>query len=447
MTARSRSSRRVAFAVMAACMAAVGPVGIAGAAPRQPASNVIQHVIIVLQSGHSFDNYFGTRPGVAGIPANACEPVAVRSSACVKPYHLKPGQARAGLTETARVTAAAINRGKMDGFVRAQSNSSIGSVAMGYFDRSDLPFYWSLADRFTLFDQFFSGFRGGALPNRITAIAGQDGGITSNTPPAGGINVPTVFDQLDSSHLSWKFYVQGYDNRGSPAPGGVSTDPLLAMPRILHSPADANRIVSSNQYYTDLIQGTLPAVSFVTGTTGSERAPQNPAVGEAFVESIINALMQSREWSHTALLLTYDDSGGWYDNVLPPTVDGIPLGLRVPAILVSPYARPGYVDNQPEDTAAIPAFIDHVFNLPVLTPEAAAAGNLMTAIDTHQRPSPAVIAPSSAPVAIRPHVLLIYLLYLGALLVVGALITLAVWRRDWWHVITSSLRHAQEGRA
>ena len=124
-----------------------------------------------------------------------------------------------------------------------------------------------------------------------------------------------------------------------------------------------------------------------------------------------------------------------------------PLGLRVPAILVSPYARRGYVDNQLEDTASIPAFIDHVFNLPVLTPEAAAAGNLLTALDMRQHPTPAVITPSSAPVVTRPHVLLIYLLYLGALLVVGALITLALWRRDWWHVITSSLRHAQEVRA
>ena len=104
----------------------------------------------------------------------------------------------------------------------------------------------------------------------------------------------------------------------TPTPGEQARTPLLAMPSVTAAPARAARIVSTSQYYVDLTKGQLPAVSYVTGSVNSERSPQNPAQGEAFVRSLINSLMQSSAWSHTALLLTYDDSGGWYDHAVPP---------------------------------------------------------------------------------------------------------------------------------
>ncbi len=332
-----RRRRAIAATATLTLVSAIGAQAItAGAAAPHPAvtaqhstvttSSAIQHVIVVMQSGHSFDNYFGTRRGVDGIPAGVCQRVQVNSKSCVKPYHLSSDQARAGLTDTLRVTSKALDLGKMDGFVNAQPNATIGSLAMGYFNGADLPYYWNLADRFTLYDHFFAVSQAGGLPNRLAAEAGQTTGLLANASPAGGIPVSTVFDQLNAAHLSWKYYVQGYPFQPVTA-GDRSRVPLLSMPAVTGNPGDSNQIVGTGQYFSDLAAGTLPAVSYVSGSSGnSERSPQSPAQGEAFVESLVNALMQSSAWQHTALLLTYDDSGGWYDHAVPPTVGGPDLG-------------------------------------------------------------------------------------------------------------------------
>ncbi|MGH9078484.1 MAG: phospholipase C [Acidimicrobiales bacterium] len=431
----------VATVLLALTAAAVAPAAVAGAgttsrptvvahhpavhAATAKSSSAIQHVIIVIQSGHSFDNYFGTRPGVDGIPAGVCQQVLTNSKSCVKPYHLSSDQARAGLSDTLRVTGKAIDAGKMDGFVSAQPNASIGSLAMGHHDGSDLPYYWNLADRFTLFDHFYAASQAGTLPNRLAAVSGQTTGLTSNTPPASGISAPTVFDQLDQANLSWKYYVQGYPFK-SVTPGERSRVPILAMPAVTGNPTSAAHVAGTGQYFTDLAAGHLPAVSYVASSSGdSERSPQSPAQGQAFVESLVNALMQSPEWSHTALLLTYDDSGGWYDNAVPPTVGGVTWGLRVPAILVSPYARAGQVDSQQLDTASIPGFIDQTFHLPPLTSQISTAGDLMSGLDLQQAPISPAIPSHVTLVGARPAVPVIYVLYLGALLAVGIVIALA----------------------
>jgi phospholipase C len=415
----------------AAVLAAVaGPMPGAGAAAHVPApAPAIQHVIVVMQSGHSFDNYFGTRRGVDGIPAKACQPLVTNSVTCdVKPYHLSLDQARAGLTDNQHVTKKAINSGKMNGFVAAQSNTAIGSVAMGYLDGSDLPYYWSLASRFTLFDHFYAASQAGALPNRLASVAATDGGLTSNQAPGGVISTPTIFDRLDAANLSWKYYVQGYQGpTQTPSVGAQVRTPLLAMPSVTGTPARAAKIVNSSQYYVDLAKGQLPAVSYVTGSVNSERSPQNPALGEAFVRTLVNALMQSSAWRHTALLLTYDDSGGWYDHSLPPTIAGTQVGLRVPAILVSPYARAGYVDSTQLDTASIPAMIESVFHLPPLTAQDGTSKSILTAVDTHQQPIAPAISPSGAAAVVvpRPAVATIYLLYGLAFVGAGLLIAVA----------------------
>jgi phospholipase C len=453
----ARTSRRVLYAVAAAGAVATTSAPIqASAAPTPavvaptasaPKTGAIRHVIVVMQSGHSFDNYFGTRSRVDGIPGNVCERVAVGSYSCVKPYHLNSDQARAGLSDTLHVTQKSINGGKMDGFVSSQPNSSIGSVAMGHLNGGDLPYYWNLADRFTLFDHFYAASPAGALPNRLVALAGQTGGLTSNAAPAGGIAVPTIFDQLDQNHQSWKYYVQGYQGTSqAPTSGEQSRVPLLSMPSVTGSPSQAARIVDTSQYFVDLAKGQLPAVSYVAGSVDSERSPQNPALGEAFVQSLINALMQSSAWRHTALLVTYDDAGGWYDHAAPPTVGGTSLGLRVPAILVSPYARPGYVDSAQFNTASIPALIEHVFKLPALTAQESTAGNLLSAVDVHQVPISPVIASSrsTALVLSRPNVAMIYVLYLTALAIAGFLIAYAVVRYRREADLPSSASHSAD---
>jgi phospholipase C len=404
-----------ALGAFGAVLAVPPPSAGAATSTQPPPTSVIKHVIVVMQSGHSFDNYFGTRHGVSGIPSGVCLILVAGSPGCVKPYHLDPGQSRAGLSDTLSVTQRSINGGKMDGFARAQPNASIGATSMGYLNRQDLPYYWNLADRFTLYDHFFATSRAGALPNRVAAVAGQNGGLTGSTVPTGGISVPTVFDQLDRAGLSWKYYVENYKGIQQAGTAGQQTEaPVLAMPAITGDPARASHIVDTNQYFDDLLDGKLPAVSYVAGTVDSERSPLDPTLGEYFVKSLINALMQSSAWKDTVLLLTYDSSGGWYDNVPPPVMGGVAQGIRVPMLMVSPFARAGVVDHSVLNTSAIPGMIDQIFGLPVLTSQTAAAGDLLNGADLKQAPIAPLIAtqPGDATVAPRPDVLVVYGLYL-----------------------------------
>ena len=124
----------------------------------------------------------------------------------------------------------------MDGFVSAQPNTAIGSVAMGYYDGSDLPYYWDLADRFTLFDHFFASSQAGSFPNRLVAVSGQTDNIVSNKTLGGGVVIPggTVFDQLDAHHLSWKFYARGTGAGVRPSKAQITRNPLLVMPAFQH---------------------------------------------------------------------------------------------------------------------------------------------------------------------------------------------------------------------
>ncbi len=401
--------------------------------PGGSGSDPIKHVIVVVQSGHSFDNYFGIRPGVDGLgnPTKIHIPLVVGNTTSASPYHLSPDQARAGLVDTLRSTQKAVDGGKMDGFSRAQANISIGEVALGYYDSTDIPYYSSLADRFTLFDHFFASSQAGSLPNRLVAVAGTSDNVTSNRVLGVGISVPTVFDQLNQHSLSWKFYVQGYNPAKATTSAAIARTPLLGMPSVVDTPSNLARVTGTSQYFVDLDKGQLPDVSYITGVADSERSPQDPAQGEAFVRSLINALMQSNEWSSTALLLTYDDSGGWYDHVAPPTVDGATLGPRVPAILVSPYARAGYVDSSQLDTASIPGLIDNVFGLPPLTTQVADGGSILTGLNVNQQPISPDIGPANGSTAtlVRPAVGTIYTLYLGALLVAALLLILATLRQ------------------
>ncbi|HEX9548228.1 MAG TPA: alkaline phosphatase family protein, partial [Acidimicrobiales bacterium] len=181
----------------------------------------------------------------------------------------------------------------------------------------------------------------------------------------------------------------------------------------------------------DILHGTLPAVSYVASSVDDERPPQAPQPGEGFVRSLTNALLQSDAWSSTALIVTYDDGGGLYDHVPPPQVDGDGLGFRVPAILVSPFARAGYVDHAPTDTTSILQLIEQNWHLPSLTKRDAGAGTMLAAFEFQTQPTAATIAnPGGADSLVtRPHVGAIYLVYLAALAGVGALALIAL-RRD-----------------
>jgi phospholipase C len=207
-------------------------------------------------------------------------------------------------------------------------------------------------------------------------------------------NVPTIFDRLEETGVSWKFYVQNYDpnityrdlgtvgNRASQ----VVWVPLLNFDRFLDDPELSSHIVDLDQYYEDLRQGTLPEVAYIIPSGASEHPPQYPATGMRFVKNLIQELMRSQAWDSSAFMLVYDDWGGWYDHVPPPQVDEYGYGPRVPALLVSPYARQGYIDSTELDFTSILKFIEYNWNIEPLAERDAKANNFLSAFDFEQAP-------------------------------------------------------------
>ncbi len=399
-------------------------------------STPIKHLITLMQENHTFDNYFGTFPGVEGIPPDACMPVdpAEPSGECIKPFHLGD-QPISDLDHSAETAVIQLNEGKMNGFVYAllQRNED-GRIAMGYYDARDIPYYWNLADNFVLFDRMFSSAKDGSFSNHIYWVAARP--LQKGVLEQGYADMTTIFDRLEEKGLSWKFYVQNYDpalnyrnvnqiefenaNRASQ----IIWVPLLNMDRYLDNPRLNSHIVDLSEYYKDLLDGNLPAVSYLVPSGASEHPPGRIESGEKFVKNLIQALMRSSAWESSAFMLTYDDWGGWYDHVPPPAVDDYGYGFRVPAILVSPYARKGYIDSTQLDFTSLLKFIEENWGLAPLTERDAKASNFLEAFDFNQSPRrPSFVSQVRvAPRLVNPRQNTIYALYGGALLLaVGAI--------------------------
>jgi phospholipase C len=438
--------RAAAVAVAAATVLAAGggwsmPAAAAGS-PEAPATP-IHHFVVLLQENHTFDNYFGTYPGAEGIPKNTCVPAdpAAGPKPCVRPFPMG-NRAVLDLDHSHSSALMDLAHGRMNGFVQAQNiRTGDGAQAMGYYAASDVPFYWNVADRYVLFDHFFSSDLGGSFLNHVYWVAAAAGNA-GQTVPLGGLRLTTIFDQLQAAGVSWKFYVQNYDpaityralprltnaNRASQA----VWCPLLDIPRFLDDPALRSHIVGLSQYYSDLRDGTLPAVAYVAPSGASEHPPGSLATGQRFVHGLVNALMMSRSWDSSAFVEAYDDWGGWYDHVLPPTRFGHTDGFRVPAMLISPYARQHYIDHTSLDFTSLLKFTEQNWHLRPLTQLDASAGSMMAAFDFGQPPRKPEIIPlqrTAAPPAQTVRDVLLYGLYgLGVVFAV-ALIVMAARRR------------------
>jgi phospholipase C len=461
-----------------ACLVAASLAGPSTAIGQtaHPTRTPIKHFLVLMQENHSFDNYFGTYPGANGIPKGTCMPYFPKgtnqrlsrrlhagpggvgaalggaavadagkrlrnSSKCVKPYPL--GERSVDLPHTRQVHRLQYNRGRMDGFLDALRKEGLGAdpAVMGYYEVSDLPFYWNVADQYVLFDRFFQSAAAGTLPNHMFWLTGTVGiPNRGDIPPQGFGDLRTIFDRLEARGISWKFYVEDYDPRlnfrtakASPQPRWV---PLLAYARYIDNPKLNRHIVDLDEYYTDLQKGTLPAVAYIAPHGESEHPPQGVQAGQRFVGSLINALMQSPRWKNSAFMWSYDDWGGWYDHVKPPQVDPFGYGFRVPALLVSAYAKRGRVDSTTLDFTSMLKFIEYNWKVKPLATRDRRANNLTSAFDFSQHPRPAKLipyerGPRKASQEVRRDV--VYLSYgsafaLGAVLLVVAAL-LQAWRR------------------
>jgi phospholipase C len=448
VTARSRLLRRLAATATAGLLTvALGAVA-AAAAPPTPhqAATPIKHFIFLMQGGRTFDNYFGTYPGADGLQARTCQPLATAdpTGKCVKPFVLGNDE-RAPLGANGTIIANQWDGGKMDGFVAAfQQQGRDGARAMGHYTASQLPFYWEAAQNYVLFDHFFSSVKYGIRNNRSYWVSASPAPGGTGRIPAGGYgNLQTIFDRLQVAGVSWKFYVQGYNpaqtyRSASPASSETQTArvPLVDFQRFTHDPALASHIVGLDRYYRDLAAGTLPAVAYVASSSAAdERSAQSIAAGQSLVGTMTTQLMESRYWDSSALMWSYDGSGGWFDGVRPPTVDGQPLGFRVPALLVSAYARKGQVNHTVLDYTSALKFVEQNWGLAPLTARDAHANSLSSAFDFRSGPRPPVLlraGPASqldpfltARSLTRHQVRQVYVLYGGATAVTVALLVVA----------------------
>jgi phospholipase C len=411
----------------------------------------IKHLIVLMQENHTFDNYFGTYPGADGIPSGTKMPVDPKNpqTGYVESWYVG-NSTITDLSHNSATFNAQFNAGKMDGFVSALNNrNQDGRVAMGYYDGRDIPYYWNLADNYVLFDRFFSSAKDGSFANHMYWVAGvspvADRGQKLSDKLA---NVPTIFDRLQEAGVSWKFYVENYDptityrnlgNLGN-RESQIIWVPLLNIDRFLDDPNLSSRIVDLSQYYTDLRQGTLPSVAYIIPSGASEHPPQAPGTGQRFIKTLIQELMRSNAWDSSAFLMLYDDWGGWYDHVSPPQVDKYGYGFRVPGILVSPYARKGYIDNTQLDFTSILKFIEENWSVASLADRDAKANNFLSAFDFKQAPRQAEFLPLSrdnTALAKKDPTTVIYTVYGLGLLVPVLAIGFAFWHPRWPRVRTS----------
>jgi phospholipase C len=471
----SRLARAAALA--ASIGLAVAPL--AGAGRVAAAGKPIQHVVFLMQENHTFDNYFSAFPGVDPAPASVCMPnwiptppplpkpsasaspkasstpaptskskatpsptpsptAAPSATDCYARFHLSSHRT-VDLNHGAVAALRAFDGGLMDGFSAAQSQYNLPlNLTMGYYDGTDLPLYYNLASSYVLAQRFFSSAWGSSEINHMYAIAARGGGPL----PATGYDFPTIFDRLSAAGVSWKFYVQNYDpsiNFRNHDPVAAKSAqliwaPMLNFTRFIDDPKLASHIVDLQQYYTDLQNGTLPAVAYLAPSGLSEHPPGDITVGQSFGATTVTSLMRSSAWDSSVFALTWDDWGGWYDHVAPPQVDGDGYGFRVPAIFVSPYAKTGTIDNTTYDFTSILRFIEDNWSLQPLTARDATANSIANALDLTRTPADPVFPDQNYPAAAtldthnRPLLLAIYAAIV-ALAIVGAILVTRPRRR------------------
>ncbi len=316
--------------------------------------NPIKHVLVLCQENRTFDQYFGFYPhaGEYGVPAGFSVPGGIFGGR-TSPYHL-PTPITTDISHTWSSIHQEWDQGKMDGFYHAD-----GLLSMGYYKQSDLKYYYALADAFTLCGNYFCYWLGPTTPNRVALWSGTSGGNTSDNVNQGSLNWPTIADLLDQHGISWKCYNLGI--------GTGSLEGFNGLSFFSKWQKDRRLAYFEDDYYADLSDSTLPQVSFlITESLICEHPPADIHWGQTAVSHVINALITSRSWTSSAFVLTYDEGGGAFDHVAPPQFDAYGMGLRVPTLMISPWAKRGHVAGTLYEHSSTLKFIEKTFGLPTL---------------------------------------------------------------------------------
>jgi phospholipase C len=430
-------------------------------------------VVIIMQENRSFDSYFGTYPGADGIPHGTCLPDPMHYG-CVRPFH-DSADRNFGGPHAAHNARADVDKGWMDGFVaQAEKGQRCSSVdpncspcrqgrliqhvskcldVMGYHDAREIPNYWRYAHAFVLQDHMFQSALSWSLPEHLYEVSEWSAFCTSpfdafscrsaiqrpNADWVGG-RIPGIrgpSDQiphyawtdltylLHAHHVSWAYYVFKGTEPDCEDDAAMSCTQVLQGPQTrgiwnplpdftdVHQDHQVRNVQSLSNFFKATRHGTLPAVSWIVPNGRvSEHPKALVSAGQTYVTGLINAIMRSRDWDSTAIFLSWDDWGGFYDHVDPPSVDRLGLGMRVPGLVISPYARRGFIDHHFLSHDSYTRFIEDDFlggqrlnpatdGRPDARPDVRESsrwlGNLVADFNFKQRPRPPELLPLHPP--------------------------------------------------
>jgi len=383
----------------------------------------VGHVVVIMQENRSFDHYFGTFPGAEGTPKGTCVPLdpSTPKTGCVAPFH-DPSDVNAGGPHANNDAQIALDDGithaAQDGYLFLQTRAGVGAGckanpnnpacagtiegilqhdAVGYHTADEIPNYWAYAQHFVLQDHMFESVRSWSLPAHldltsewVASCSDKSDAMTCKSAPT--LPFPTattqypwanLFQLLDAHQVSWKYYLSSGDEPDCDD-GDMTCAPKVQTGKVpsIWNPAPFfsyvkqqgagyldNHVPDVNQFLVDIANNQLPEVSWIIPSgVYSEHPPAGVTIGMEYVTSLVNAVMKSKYWDDTAIFLTWDDWGGFYDHVVPPNVDtndtATPIqgfGIRVPGILISPYARQGMIDHGVYSFDSYATFIENVF--------------------------------------------------------------------------------------
>jgi phospholipase C len=454
----SLSTAVLALSLVACSSAPDGADGSEASIATTSSRNVsipIKHVVVIVKENHTFDNYFGAFPGADGTLTrdgqNACSTLRGKV-----PCPHAPDATEHDLCHTHHCALTDWNHGAMDGWNAPGGSDTGDELAYAQYGEADIPNYWQYAKHFTLGDRFFANVLGPSFPGHLFPLAAQAGWAYDNPPtdlpfairgfppkfygpnPFWGcdewpwdrvavldhgsatskkvfpcFDIPSVPDVLPPG-IDWKFYGTNFN--------GLFKEHWSlfdAVKSIRKDQAKWSRVVGVDEFTNDLANHSLPNVSWLIDQDEFSEHPKlslpgldvslgGVCAGENWTVWYINQLMESDYWKDTAILFTMDDFGGWYDHAAPPRQYGgsteapYGLGFRLPLLVISPYARPGFVFHEVAEQASIPRFIERVFGAQQTlhdldsAAQDAQANDLLGAFDFTQTPRPPLVLPLRA---------------------------------------------------
>ncbi|MGD0084643.1 MAG: alkaline phosphatase family protein [Acidimicrobiales bacterium] len=457
------------------CPAGDVPGGPTGCYLVPPGIDKIKHVIIIMQENRSYDNYFGTYPGADGIPMRHGVPTVCvpdpTTHVCLKPFH-DIYDVNGGGPHAAANAIADADGGKMDGFIsqllkakgtcknpqdpacvydKAHGSSGVPDV-MGYHTAAEIPNYWTYAKDFVMADHMFEPVKSWSLPDHLYMVSAWSAHCATTNPMSCQNSIEPykngVFDKavaqelatgttdidlawtdetwlLYHANVSWGYYVQNGTQPDCANDAALTCPPVpqnwrtpgIWNPLPLFTDVQQDHQLKNVQplgsFLTQAKAGTLPSVSWIVPSQlDSEHPPSSVHNGQAYVTALINSIMKSPDWDSSAIFLSWDDWGGFYDGVNPPVIDENGYGMRVPAIIISPYAKSGWIDDQTLSSDAYLKFIEDDFlggarlnpktdgrpdPRPDVREDAKQLGNIANAFDFSQSPRPPMLLPTNPP--------------------------------------------------